>query len=513
MKKLIHSGMLTAIAASCLLGCDSGEEVSLATKESSIYYGTRTPTSISLTDGQLLALGWLHSAGRPSSSFCSGTIITPRVVVTARHCFNDGDRASELGFSIGMLRESPIHTFALSNFVVHDTLDIAVLILAENAVEAVPGLTPIPQNRTPLTESMIGKIVEAAGYGQTADNIRGRWFAALNLINVGLTSIMVDGRGVHGICRGDSGGPALYDFGDGPVVLATESTGSSSCVGQDTMIRLDPSPAADWLDALDPDALSVSPCGGITTLGQCNGDVLEYCYNNQVMHYDCAAIDQICAYQGPVYGYACKAKANNCGDVSDVGICVVDEDGTNKAKWCQDGELLENDCAAENMACTVFPNGSHDCASTCDESVEPHCSEEFFISCIDGFLLPENCAASGKTCTLNGCLSEEIDAGLDAEVEVDAELDAEVEVDAELDAEVEVDAELDAEVEMDAGLDAEIDSAVEDAAIETDASVNKNSSDSGCSFSGTSGQKSFWPLGLLALSCLRKRRRFAHSRT
>ncbi|MCA9538406.1 MAG: trypsin-like serine protease, partial [Myxococcales bacterium] len=296
---------------SFLGGCTPAEDAaalpSTQTRTDAIRNGTRDPQNIRLDEGQRLAVGWLHTAGRPSANFCTGTLVTPRVVATAQHCV-EGETARRLGFGIGLLPTDPVATFAVSAVHAHPSVDAALLILAEDVTDRVPELVPIPFNRVALDANYQNRLVDASGFGETYDRTRtGRYFASVELIQVRRQEIVVDGHGQQGICFGDSGGPVMANIGIGgaPVVLGVESWGEQSCVGEDHLTRLDP--IAAWIDGLTPDAEpgpdpepdpepEPNACGDLDFLGRCNGDVAEWCGQGQVQSRDCASQGLVCAY-------------------------------------------------------------------------------------------------------------------------------------------------------------------------------------------------------------------------
>ncbi len=69
-------------------GCEPEPHLEMGSRSQGIYYGTREPENVTLTDGQMLAIGWFFNPGRTSQAWCSGTIIAPRVVVSADHCLH-----------------------------------------------------------------------------------------------------------------------------------------------------------------------------------------------------------------------------------------------------------------------------------------------------------------------------------------------------------------------------------------------------------------------------------------
>ncbi len=255
-----------------------------------------------------------------------------------------------------------------------------------------------------------------AGYGQTDDGSTGRHFASVVLESVGSSYVQVNGRGQEGLCFGDSGGPLL---GPGPVIMAVESEGDSSCVGQDTMTRLDP--LASWItDAggstgggSDPTP-PLDTCGGLDYLGQCSGTVAEWCEDGTVKQHDCAADGKICAWVDGETGYWCvddtaPPQDDGCGGLDYLGRC----DGT-VAEWCEEGAVQRHDCAADGKICDwVDADTGYWCV---DGSAPPQdacggldflgrCNGTIAEWCEDGALRQFDCATQGQDC---GWLDDEL---------------------------------------------------------------------------------------------------------
>lgn len=236
---LICCGAL-AVPVSCV---DPEEASELARQNQTIYHGSRTPTVVSLSAGQQLAIGYLaNSDGEP---WCSGTLIDRDVVVTAQHC-TEGAGANDLYFGVGDPHD-PKAFFEVQKVTEHASLDVALLFLRQDALSVIPELEPIPAIREALDRSMIGQQVEAAGFGATHDGSTGLYFVSVTLFAIEEQYYSVDGHGQRGICFGDSGGPILVQRdGRHAMVAGVESYGDESCVDQDHLTRLDI--VADWMD-------------------------------------------------------------------------------------------------------------------------------------------------------------------------------------------------------------------------------------------------------------------------
>ncbi|MBV72088.1 MAG: hypothetical protein CMH52_12240 [Myxococcales bacterium] len=330
----------------------------------SIRNGTRAPEAVELTDGQILALGWLHPAGAASRNFCTATLVSPRIVATAKHCVDERDM-SDIGFGMGLQPTNPRASIRAEFIYSHPQLDAAILILSEDATARLPEVEPIPFNRIELENDLVDSPVQAGGYGETYDRSRfGRYFATVYVSGVSRTEVIVDGRGEQGICFGDSGGPIIANIGEsGPTVLGVESWGDPSCLGVDHLVRLDA--IADWIDSVSEDAMRPPDpeCTVLPNQGLCDGDVLQRCDSGRYIEIDCDAQGLECRPADGSSRVGCF-EIDVCANVGSVGIC---ED--NKVIRCRFGDILTDDCTDRDQVCRQDRGGAFCTAAEPDASV------------------------------------------------------------------------------------------------------------------------------------------------
>ena len=392
--RLFHIVVVTALIWS--VGCEpNSAEHLLQQTEQAIVNGTRDPQAVDLSAGEQLAIGWLYYTNESDESFCTGTLISASVVVTAAHCV-DYVRANQLGFGIGMSPSDPVATFDVSEIITHSSLDVSVLVLEDDATENTPELVPVAANQRALNDDDLGTALQAGGYGETYDSSReGRWFATVYLDEILDYEIIVDGRGIQGICYGDSGGPVIFESNDGAhVIMAVESHGDSSCVDNDWMTRLDV--VADWLADIMGEERPPDPCDGLDYLGRCDGDVAEWCEAGTYQSRDCAALGTECGYVNDQVGYICV-----CGDLDYDGRCNGD-----LLEYCENGVFRQVDCQRHGMDCGyITSEATFDCTNSpeCEPGSEtPHCQADRVVWCVDGEMHVDDCVARGETCDDTG---------------------------------------------------------------------------------------------------------------
>jgi secreted trypsin-like serine protease len=207
-------------------------------------------------------VGGLVSATQYSDGtwiYCSGTLISPTVFLTAAHCaedspkvrvtfdgaYQDGDRVYA-----GTFHADPSYGHVQS-----DPHDIAVVVLKSAVKGIVPARLPkagslsaLPgdQQFTSVGYGAYEVTNEPGGHRYLYDDVRGVATGTLNSINPAWLRISMNpATGNGGTCYGDSGGPNFLGTSD--VVAATTITGDAVCRSTNVDYRLDAQSARGFL--------------------------------------------------------------------------------------------------------------------------------------------------------------------------------------------------------------------------------------------------------------------------
>lgn len=193
--------------------------------------------------------------------YCSGTLISPTVFLTAAHCGEDGDSVRvtfDTAYSApgttyaGTFIPDPAYTFRQS-----DPHDIAVVVLSSPITDIPPALLPEPGS---LSDLQRRQSFTSVGYG-AYDVVNGpggkaflyndvRMYSIGHLITVNkawLRISMNPARGDGGTCYGDSGGPNFV--GNTNVIGAITITGDAVCRATNVVYRLDTPSAQTFLNS------------------------------------------------------------------------------------------------------------------------------------------------------------------------------------------------------------------------------------------------------------------------
>jgi hypothetical protein len=224
-----------SLGAACASDDEPGDECGTPAVAAPLFGASTDPFELEARE-QNAVVALTVSVEDSGAGLCTGVLISPRRVLTARHCARllpDRVRAF-----IGPSVEA--HTFesAVLGFESHDELDLAVADLE----------TPVPADlATPLEPISkrerleVGMLATLVGYGLSEDERAGtRLFLQEPIKEIQADAVVVDGGGQTGACLGDSGGPLLMRDAEGRHrIIGVLSAGSASCVELDLYQRLE----------------------------------------------------------------------------------------------------------------------------------------------------------------------------------------------------------------------------------------------------------------------------------
>ena len=381
-----HIILLAAVAT--LGGCGQFED-----EERGRYIATNRPIINGTPDTSQAHMAVVAlTYGPGSGSFCTGTLVSANVVVTAAHCLENVQTQWVQAFFGNDVTGSGDYR-AVSEMQSHTTYnggsmqgDIGLIRLSSNAPSSVTPIPPLPANMG-LTSADVGTNVDFSGFGVTefnSDGVKLHVQAPIGFVcNQGSTCqgyiapfAFQYAQSSGGPCSGDSGGPAFIMRGGTEYLAGVTSYGDPNCqqYGVSTMVD----PYISWINAFIG-TTSEDCSNGVDDDGDGQADCADA---------DCS-LDAAC--QGPD---ACESAGSlTCG--ASVNDTTVGGTSTFDAYSCmnqgtEDGpergyELAMS--AGTQVTATMTPTGAGDLDLFLLPPAGAGCSP---MSCLDGSLNGES---------------------------------------------------------------------------------------------------------------------------
>jgi V8-like Glu-specific endopeptidase len=287
-------------------------------------------TSQEIVNGQI-------DTGDPATVYlsigCTGTLVSPKTVLTAKHCLSSnirvyfGTYANQQGSGTWI---NTVHRLG------HPQADIAMLTLASAGPT-----TPIPLNPVDLS-TKLGQMIRIAGFGVTSENgqesgTKRHGVATLQSVEGG---IMYATNMPSGTCYGDSGGPNFMTIDNVEYVIGVTSFGTAACgSGLDGSVRVDT--YRDWIRQYIADHDVLPPEAKCTADGLCASG--------------CADVDPDCPCADDGF---CTAA---CGDIASDADCT----------GCLGGDVCRADCPMLDTDCCAADGTCNDACGTADADCMP----------------------------------------------------------------------------------------------------------------------------------------------
>lgn len=196
---------------------------------------------------------------------CTGTLVNPKVVITAGHCVAESSPSTTFTFGEGERgpRSVKARCTANPNFDINSNApgnDISVCVL-DQPVTDVP-IVPVLMGCEVDKALQKGSMATLVGYGATGPSQQG--FGTKRLVNVPIVSVnhtygeVTMGNPQVGACNGDSGGPAYVKLADGTWrVFGATSRGTGAACASGSVYTL----ISDYMKWIEKTiSIDITPC-------------------------------------------------------------------------------------------------------------------------------------------------------------------------------------------------------------------------------------------------------------